>query len=776
MKRLILFSICSLVLIAHAEVSAATATSVASGNWSNPNIWNPATVPVNGTTVIIAAGTTVTVDVNTADIQDLTINPGAVLQGDGTGKVISWGRGGGEDFSNNGTFNASGANAVTVRLAKNSQWGGTSVINCSFINLNTRVLQFTAGVTVTVNLSGAPDPFLNPGRTTPSTSVTFNYNGTSAQDISSNANILFNSITVSNAAGVTLQKSLTTTNLTGNLTVTGGGVLKTANGSSAFSITGTAGKALTVGANSTLNLGSNATTASSFPTGFSTLTLDESGTVEYSNSSSAAQVISLVPTYGGIRLTGTGAKSIASGTLTLTGSWTNNSTGSLTMTSPNTVLFGPPSSIADVLSGTTATTFNNLTINDTPGLTAGSNITVTGTLTLTSGTFADGGNTITVNGNVASSSTHTGAGKILLTGGAGAHTLSGTGSYTNLEINDANGATLSGNTTLNGTLTLTSGLITTGANKVVINSTGSVVRTSGYVVGNLEKVIPTGATAKTFEIGDATNYTPALVSFGSVTTSGSLLANTTAGDHPSIGSSGIVDTKSVNRYWTLTNSGIAFTTYDATFTFVAGDIDVGASTSNFFVQKYNAPTWTTPTVGTRTATSTQATGLTSFSDFALGEPKVYTITASAGANGTISPSGAVSVNHGSNQSFTITPNTGYHVADVLVDGSSVGAVSSYDFTNVTANHTITASFAIDVFTITASAGANGTITPSGAVSVNYGSNQSFTVTPNTGYHVADVLVDGSSVGAVSSYDFTNVTANHTIAASFAIDTYTITAS
>ncbi|MFO0584244.1 MAG: OmpA family protein [Anaeromyxobacter sp.] len=154
----------------------------------------------------------------------------------------------------------------------------------------------------------------------------------------------------------------------------------------------------------------------------------------------------------------------------------------------------------------------------------------------------------------------------------------------------------------------------------------------------------------------------------------------------------------------------------------------------------------------------------------------FTITASAGANGSISPSGAVGVNSGATQAFTITPNTGYHVADVLVDGSSVGAVTSHTFTNVTANHTIAASFAINTYTITPSAGANGAISPATAQTVNHGASLGFTITPNTGYHVADVLVDGVSAGAVTSYTFTNVTAAHTIAASFAINTFTITAS
>ncbi len=156
-------------------------------------------------------------------------------------------------------------------------------------------------------------------------------------------------------------------------------------------------------------------------------------------------------------------------------------------------------------------------------------------------------------------------------------------------------------------------------------------------------------------------------------------------------------------------------------------------------------------------------------------PATRNITASAGANGSISPSGLIVVNYAANQSFTITANSGFHVSDVLVDGSSVGAVSTYTFTNVTADHTIAASFAVNPvgpFTITASAGANGAISPSGAVSVASGANQSFTITANSGFHVSDVMVDSVSVGAVSAYTFNNVIANHTISATFAADTVT----
>ena len=70
----------------------------------------------------------------------------------------------------------------------------------------------------------------------------------------------------------------------------------------------------------------------------------------------------------------------------------------------------------------------------------------------------------------------------------------------------------------------------------------------------------------------------------------------------------------------------------------------------------------------------------------------YTIKATAGVNGEISPSGSVSVRSGKDQTFTITPDKGYAISDVKIDGKSVGAVKSYTFENVKGNHTIKAIF------------------------------------------------------------------------------------
>jgi hypothetical protein len=72
----------------------------------------------------------------------------------------------------------------------------------------------------------------------------------------------------------------------------------------------------------------------------------------------------------------------------------------------------------------------------------------------------------------------------------------------------------------------------------------------------------------------------------------------------------------------------------------------------------------------------------------------FTITASAGSGGTISPSGSVQIACGGSQTFTITPSSGYQVNSILVDGTNMGALTTYTFSNVTANHTISASFAL----------------------------------------------------------------------------------
>ncbi|ACL15494.1 type IV pilin [Methanosphaerula palustris] len=153
----------------------------------------------------------------------------------------------------------------------------------------------------------------------------------------------------------------------------------------------------------------------------------------------------------------------------------------------------------------------------------------------------------------------------------------------------------------------------------------------------------------------------------------------------------------------------------------------------------------------------------------------YTINATAGDHGTITPNGTQTANYGDSRTFTITPATGYTIADVTVDGVSQGAVTTYALTNIQGDHTITATFTQVIYTITANTGPLGTITPSGSLGYAYHAIPSFTVSAIPGYHIVNIIVDGAMQGPAPNYTFAPLEANHTITADFAKNVYTITA-
>jgi hypothetical protein len=421
------------------------------------------------------------------------------------------------------------------------------------------------------------------------------------------------------------------------------------------------------------------------------------------------------------------------GTMTIAGNLTNN--GTLT-NGTGTQVYTFTGSGKSIGGSGTAIAFETLNINTGASITFASAVTLGSTFTTTvsgtaiaaaaitnSGTLSvvgtlqlDPGGSITTNAptyggastliynKAATVATEWGSGSSAgagvpqnVTVQTGTLTLPGTARTVpgSLTFNGGSASLAGGDLAVNGTLALGSSKITTGSSKVALPASGSLTRSTGYVQGNLQKNVATGSSvARTFEIGDPANYTPVSLSFASVSGAGDLTASTaTPGSIP--GPANLSASKFVNRSWTVTNSGATFTTYDATLNFASGDVQGSGDPNKFVVAKNTSGTWTNPAVGARTSTSTQATGMNALSDFYVGEPAAYTITATAGANGSISPSGAVSVANGGSQTFTITPNGGYLVQDVLVDGGSVGAVTSFPFTNVGANHTISASFIAD---------------------------------------------------------------------------------
>ncbi len=155
-----------------------------------------------------------------------------------------------------------------------------------------------------------------------------------------------------------------------------------------------------------------------------------------------------------------------------------------------------------------------------------------------------------------------------------------------------------------------------------------------------------------------------------------------------------------------------------------------------------------------------------------------TITATAGAHGSITPSGAVAVNYGASRSFSFTPDVGYHIEAVFVDAVDQGSIPSYEFTNVTTAHTINVEFNNDALDVTGSVtGTGGQISPA-SQSVSYGDSASLVLAAWTGYHVNSLTDNGSPVAIPENdiYQLLNIHADHSVVATFAINTYTVTAS
>jgi hypothetical protein len=151
----------------------------------------------------------------------------------------------------------------------------------------------------------------------------------------------------------------------------------------------------------------------------------------------------------------------------------------------------------------------------------------------------------------------------------------------------------------------------------------------------------------------------------------------------------------------------------------------------------------------------------------------YTLTVSTVGSGSVvkSPS-QVTYHYGDVVVLTESPVVGYSFSGWSGDGTGLGTTRSV---TVIGNMAVGASFVQGSYsvTVTVTTGAHGTVSP-GNQTLNWGTSVSLTITPDIGYHVADVLVNGSSVGAVASYTFTAVSAGNTISASFAPDTYVVT--
>lgn len=168
--------------------------------------------------------------------------------------------------------------------------------------------------------------------------------------------------------------------------------------------------------------------------------------------------------------------------------------------------------------------------------------------------------------------------------------------------------TLGSSLNARGSVNLTAGTLTTGANTFTVGSQGTVTRASGYVLGTLEKLFG-AAGSFTFDVGTANGYSPldANVTAGA----GSLSVKPTQSKHPNV-----AGTNALARFWTLNGSGI---TANLTFHYLAGD--VAGTESNYKIFKYTGGSFTQfePTALDTTNHTATLNGVSSFSDWTLAE-------------------------------------------------------------------------------------------------------------------------------------------------------------
>jgi hypothetical protein len=158
-------------------------------------------------------------------------------------------------------------------------------------------------------------------------------------------------------------------------------------------------------------------------------------------------------------------------------------------------------------------------------------------------------------------------------------------------------------------------------------------------------------------------------------------------------------------------------------------------------------------------------------------PDLYTLSLQVNPMGAGTVSGGGSFEEGQLVPVSASANAGYDFVNWTRGGVEVSASADFSYEMPAENVTLVANFEKQTFTIAASAGTGGSIDPVGNVVVEYGESQSFIITANAGYEIADVLVDNVSIGAVASYTFENVMTDHTIEALFdmlPVETFTLT--
>lgn len=371
--------------------------------------------------------------------------------------------------ANGGAF----ANVLTNLIISGS--GVKTIVNTDFTVNGTFSIQGSATLDNNgANFTYGPSSILEYASSTANQTMSTNEFNTSGTRVPKN-------LVINNTFGsVALDANRTT--FAGNLTVSAG----------TFNLFGftinrsSAGGILTVSNGATLRIGGTNT----FPSNYSTHSIGASSTIEYGGTAQNVASLNSSQYYGNLTISGSGTKTVS--TELRTNGNLNLTAGTLASTTNQVIVYGNVTGTGThTCTGTgelqletngatiSGATLGNLKIYSAGGgtITATAAPSITGNLRLTAGTLADGGFTIPVAGDIEGTGSHTGAGRIQMTGSA--RTISGA-SLTNLQLNNAGGYSLSGSPTIAGVLTLTSGTLTVGANTLTLSGS-SPVRTSGNI-------------------------------------------------------------------------------------------------------------------------------------------------------------------------------------------------------------------------------------------------------------------------------------------------------
>lgn len=284
------------------------------------------------------------------------------------------------------------------------------------------------------------------------------------------------------------------------------------------------------------------------------------------------------------------------------------------------------------------TNFANLVINNTNfggavTLSANTALRVNSDLTLSNGTISDGGNIISVVGNISNSSIHSGTGRIDLVG-AGVQILSGngTGKFGNIKLNPSYDVQMTASQEITGVLTFNTKMLDIGSNLLKLSnisasatsgsSATSYIRLNGLVADQgVQKSYPASALDYTFPIGVVGKYTPARLNVTSNTALGAITIVPVNSKHP--GTTNALD-KQLNYYWNVKKTGFSALTVSHTYSYVSGDVTGNESlydAGHYFSANWDYGSFTSISTSLHTANFTAVNYIDG--DFTAGETSEF---------------------------------------------------------------------------------------------------------------------------------------------------------